>query len=160
MIKRLRVSAVAVISASLVATSLAADQPKGVVDKGEIQLTENEKALLGHYTGDVELPRELLKAYAAFAKVARTASEEELKAHCLPHGVPISSAVRPPESRWYGRDINIPFLRSEDFHLHIQGVARQDDDCYLIRTGSSGIYFVRTHSGAWKIYSYFDKPIQ
>jgi len=39
-------------------------------------------------------------------------------------------------------------------------VRKDRDDCYLIRTDGTAIWFVQNKSGAWKVYRYLDKPIQ
>jgi hypothetical protein len=59
----------------------------------------------------------------------------------------------------YGQDISLPFLR-DGFSPAVRLVRKDPDDCYLIRTDTSALWFVQTRSGAWKVYRYLDKPIE
>ncbi len=68
-------------------------------------------------------------------------------------------APRVEKVREYGPDINIPFL-TKGFHKYILNLRKDSEDTYLIRTGSSYTWFVRTKSEGWKLYRYGDKPIK
>ena len=104
------------------------------------------------------VPEGLRKAYTAFAGQAKKG--ERVDSYLLPHAaVSITDKARPEKDGEYGRDINIPFLK-ERFAPAVFSVRKDPDDCYLVRTATTAIWFVETKSGVWKIYSYLDKPIQ
>ena len=118
-----------------------------------------EKKLLKDYHGEVQLPDDLYDAYAAFIGAIETADFGEIQKHCLPHSVSFTTAARSQKMREYGPDINIPFLK-KGFHKYILNLRKDSEDTYLIRTGSSYTWFVRTKSEGWKLYRYGDKPIE
>ncbi len=61
--------------------------------------------------------------------------------------------------RLRGDDLNMPFLK-EGFVPEIW-VFRQDaEGCYLVRTPTTGMFWVETKARGWRIYRYFDKPIR
>jgi hypothetical protein len=109
------------------------------------------------YDGKEPVPEGLRKAYAAFARNAKDGGVAE--SSYLPYAVNITREARPEKSQEYGQDINLPFLR-ERFSPLVWSVRKDPDDCYLVRTGTTAIWFVQTKSGAWKIYHYLDKPIR
>ncbi len=117
------------------------------------------KELLNDYRGEVQLRDDLYDAYAAFVKAIRTADEGAIQRHCLPHSVTFTTGSRPEKTREYGQDINIPFLK-KGFHKYILNLRQDSEDTYLIRTGSSYMWFVKTTSEGWKLYRYGDKPIE
>jgi hypothetical protein len=108
------------------------------------------------YDGKEPVPEGLRQAYTGFVRAAKDGGVES---SCLPHGVTISREARPEKSREYGQDINLPFLR-DGFSPAVRLVRKDPDDCYLVRTDTTAIWFVQTKSGAWKVYRYFDKPIE
>ena len=73
--------------------------------------------------------------------------------------VPNAQSTRPKASREYGQDMNLPFLK-RGFHKYILNLRKESDESYLIRTGSSYLFFVRISGGDWKLYRYGDKPIE
>ncbi len=110
------------------------------------------------YAGKEPVPEGLRTVFVAFAKQA--ARGEDVTSFLLPHSaVTITRDERSEKNRDYGRDINLPFLKSH-FSAAVFSIRKDPDDCYLVRTGTTAIWFVETKSGAWKIYSYLDKPIQ
>lgn len=122
-------------------------------------VSREDLALLSRYTGKVELPNDLLKAYARFVRAAKDpkTTPKALEAYCLQGSVEIADAGRPnPE---LGRGLNLPFLQS-GFGGEILVITELPDDCYAIRTGTSRFSWVQTKSGAWMLYSASDKPIQ
>jgi hypothetical protein len=120
-------------------------------------LAGDEADLFGGYDGKEPVPDGLRKAYTAFA---RQTKEGAVESYLLPHAaVAITRQARPEKEREYGRDMNLPFLRN-GFSSDVRSLRKDPDDCYLVRTGTSAIWFVQTKSGAWKIYSYLDKPIE
>jgi hypothetical protein len=136
--------------------------------KDELE-AEGRKWLHGAQTKGVKVPAELLIAYARFVRAAKDPKREILAGLCLPQTVPITTEERPPKKREYGRDINIPFLRHvfppgniargiEAAQIH--GVQKYTEDSYLIQTGYSVLYFSKTKSGDWKLYRYFDEPVE
>ena len=108
------------------------------------------------YEGQEPVPEGLRETYTGFVRSARGGS---VAAYLLPHGVKTTREPRPKDSREYGDDINEDFLRS-GFSPEVRVVRKDGDDCYLIRTASSAIWFVQNKSGAWKVYRYLDKPIR
>ena len=108
------------------------------------------------YKGKEPVPAGLREAYTGFVRAAKDGNVESF---CLPHAVTTSHGARPEKSREYGQDINLPFLR-DGFSPVVQTVRKDPDDCYLIRAGSTAIWFVQNKSGEWKVYRYLDKPIQ
>ena len=112
------------------------------------------------YQSEHKVPQPLLDAYVKFAEAAQGAqAASDLEPMVLPHAVDITTAVRPDETREYGPGINIPFLRS-GFSPKVFSFRRDADDAWLVRTGTSAIWFVETKGGAWRVYRYLDKPIQ
>ena len=118
-----------------------------------------EKELLKDYHGEVQLPNDLYDAYAAFTKTIETGDQGDIQKHCLPHSVTFTTAARSEKTREYGPDINLPFLK-KGFHKYILNLRKDSEDTYLIRTGSSYMWWVRTKSEGWKLYRYGDKPIE
>ncbi|MBX9627116.1 MAG: hypothetical protein K2X82_25160 [Gemmataceae bacterium] len=110
--------------------------------------------LFAHCRNADPLPDGLREAYTKFVKLAREGKPEDA---CLPESVKITDAHR-PDGGELGRDINLPFLQKQ-FHAPVDHWRSLRDGCVFIRTGSSGIYFVRTADKKWLIYQYFDKPI-
>ncbi len=124
---------------------------------GSASAADDAADLFRKYRGKEAVPDGLRKAYTAFANQTRDGSVESF---LLPHApIAITREPRPEKDREYGRDINVPFLRN-GFSATVLNVRKDPDDCYLIRTGSSAIWRVETKSGVWRIYSYFDKPIE
>ena len=117
---------------------------------------EAPRSLLREYRGDVKMPDGLYETYAELVKVMR-GDHEQIKEFCLPHAITITTGGRPKEMREYG-PMNLPFLMS-GFHANILHLRKDSEDTYLIRTGSSYLYFVRTKTMGWKLYHYGDKPI-
>jgi hypothetical protein len=109
-----------------------------------------------HYKGKEPVPEKLRETYTGFVRSARGGS---VMAYLLPQAVKTSLEPRPQASREYGDDINADFLKNY-FSPDIQVVRREQDDCYLLRTSTSALWFVQTQSGAWKVYRYLDKPIR
>ncbi len=108
------------------------------------------------YKGNEPVPDALRETYTGFVRSAKGGS---VAAYMLPHAVPTSQKARPEDKREYSDDINEDFLKN-GFSAEVRVVRKDCDDCYLLRTGSTAIWFVQTKSGAWKVYRYMDKPIQ
>lgn len=108
------------------------------------------------YKGKEPVPEGLREAYTGFVRSAKGGS---VAAYVLPQAVATSQKARPADKREYGNDLNEDFLKN-GFSPDVQVVQKEEDDCYLLRTGSSAIWFVQNKSGAWKVYRYLDKPIR
>ena len=108
------------------------------------------------YKGKEPVPDALREAYTGFVRSAKGGS---VAAYVLPQAVPTSQKPRPADKREYGGDINEDFLKN-GFSPEVRVVRKEEDDCYLLRTGSTAIWFVQNKSGAWKVYRYLDKPIE
>lgn len=99
-------------------------------------------------------PQKLRETYAAF--VASIPGGGQAK-FCL--GSVEVSNERDPERGEYGTGINIPWMK-EHFSAKVQVCRNDGDDTFLIRTGTSYLFWVQTKSGAWKLFKSGDKPIQ
>jgi hypothetical protein len=128
------------------------------------QSLEKPHPFVASYRSDDKAPPALLAAYIRFAETARQASDSrkllsELNRLMLPNAVEITTGRRPEENdrEFYGADINVPFLQSH-FDPNVISIRKDSDDSWLIRTGTTGLWFVETKSGAWFLYRYIDKP--
>lgn len=117
---------------------------------------DNDPDPFREYKDKEPVPKELRETFAGFVRSAKGGS---VAAYLLPHSVNTSLEPRPKEIREYGQDINADFLKN-GFTSLVRTVRKDGDDCYLIRTDSTAIWFVQNKSGAWKVYRYLDKPIQ
>lgn len=104
------------------------------------------------YKGKEPVPEGLREAYTGFVRAARGGGVE---AYLLTGAVKVTVKPRPKESRSEGDDINTDFLMN-GFSPLVRTVRNEGDDCYLIRTNSTAIWFVQSKSGAWKVYRYSD----
>jgi hypothetical protein len=119
----------------------------------------DEKALLKEYRGDVILPAELYQAYENLVVALETGKQEEIEKFCHPGKIKFTTDSRPKDRREYGQDINLPYLK-DGFHKFILGLRKDSDEKYLIRTGSTALWFTKTQDGMWKLSEYLDKPIK
>lgn len=109
---------------------------------------------------DGELASEELRAsYSSFVETLKKGDESLIQAACLPYCIDVTTSPRAEKSREYGRDLNLPFLRS-GFAPQVLAAAKHGDDCLMLRTKTTSIGFVQVKSGAWKIYRWVDKPIE
>jgi hypothetical protein len=92
-----------------------------------------------------------------------TDEDANIQKYCLPKSIKVSSeARRAGTTREYSEsqnEMNLPFLK-DGFQKNIQGVIKQSDGGFLIRTNSSVFYFTETKNAGWKLYRYYDKPIE
>jgi len=123
-----------------------------------VMAANNPRELLKNYRGSEQLPDDLYQTYADFVSAMQTAEQGNIQKFCLPRSVSFTTEERPEKVREYGQDINIPFLK-KGFHPLIENFRKDSEDVYLIRTGTSALFFVRTQKGGWKLYLYIDKPI-
>ncbi|MHC4178917.1 MAG: hypothetical protein ACYSWU_15500 [Planctomycetota bacterium] len=137
-----------------------------IVGKGNMLLAGTDvtyddppKVLLWDYHGEVETPEDLYNTYADVLRAMETGDQAEIEKSCLPHSVTFTTGARPEKTREYGEDMNLPFLKS-GFHRDILDLRKDSEDTYLIRTGSSYLFFVRTKTTGWKLHRYGDKPIE
>ena len=105
-----------------------------------------------------QVPDDLYRAYDALVKAIETGDQVEIKKHCLPHAITFTTEPRPEKGQEFGQDMNMAFLE-KGFHKYIQNVANVSEEVIAIRTGSTHMSFVKTKSGKWMLYRYFDKPI-
>lgn len=104
-------------------------------------------------------PAAVLRAYAAFLRDSRRPDGMRLlRERVLADAVRVVADPR-PRLPWEGDDVNIPFLRS-GFVAGIVFVRKLSDQAYLLRTGSSSIYFVDVSGQGWKVYKYTDFPVR
>lgn len=104
-------------------------------------------------------PESLIDAYARFMEAVRTGDQEAIEVHCLPQSITFTSVPRPEASRRLGQDMNLPFLK-QGFSGLIWSIRKEAEDRYMIRTGTSCLYFVNTPASGWRMYRYGDKPIE
>jgi hypothetical protein len=123
---------------------------------GGMVLADDAPDPFQEYKGKEPVPGGLREAYTGFVRSARGGS---VAAHLLPQAVKTTREPQPAKQREYGEDINEAFLK-DGFSPLVRVIRTEGDDCCLIRTDSSAIWFVQSRSGAWKVYRYLDKPIQ
>ena len=136
----------------------------GVQEQGRGKSAEDDpdgqgKELLKNYRGDVVLPPELRWTYTNLVVVFQTGKQQEIETFCLPGKIKFTTEPRTKEGRNYGQDINLPFLK-DGFHKFILNLRKGSDAEYLIRTGSTALWFTKTQDGKWRISKYLDKPIE
>jgi len=101
------------------------------------------------------VPEGLLQALTEFLEAGKAG--QDVAPFCLPGAVEVTKEARPEANRARGKDINLPFLKGGASQLLV-GYRKEADDCYMLRTESSAIWWVETKSGKWLIYAYLDKP--
>lgn len=126
----------------------------GVTLTAADKLTDEVPDPFQEYKGKEPVPKGLRETFTGSVRSARGGNVAE---YLLPHGVKTGRA--PCRNREYGEDINEDFLKNA-FSPLVRDVRKDGDDCYLIRTDSTAIWFVQNKSGAWKVYRYLDKPIE
>ena len=99
-------------------------------------------------------PEELRLTFTKFAESVKGGGQAKF---CL-NSVEVSDQEDPKRGE-YGTGINIPWMR-KNFSAEVMGCRKDSDDTYLIRTGTTYTFWVRTRSEGWKLYKYGDKPIQ
>lgn len=120
---------------------------------------KEQRELLRHYDGSEKIPHQLYQVYAQLVKAIEAGSQANTNEFCLPHSVTYTAKERLKRSRGYGHNMNIPFLK-KGFDKYIRNLRNEPQDCYLIRTGSTAMWFINTDKWGWKLYRYLDKPIQ
>jgi len=105
------------------------------------------------------LPESLKKTYDQLTSALAAGKIPEIEMFCLPGKIKISSAPRPEKSREYGQDINLPFLKNGFAKeiLNFDGISPTE---FLIRTGTTALWFDKTADGKWKLVKWLDKPIE
>jgi hypothetical protein len=103
------------------------------------------------------VPPGLLDAHVEFS--TRATKGGDLLPLILPQAVEITTAARPETSREYGTTISLPFLKS-GFHPNVFSIRKDAADSWLVRTGTTALWYVETKTGGWRVYRYLDKPIQ
>jgi hypothetical protein len=121
-------------------------------------LTAEERELLQEYLeGKWPGPRDLLKAYMGFVRGSKTATESKVAGYCLPQSVRITR--EPRRKKPIGEGISLPFLQSS-FRPWLVALNKENDNCFLIATGTSGLFYVKTKHCGWKLYRYVDSPAE
>lgn len=121
--------------------------------------SKEQRELLRYYDGSEKIPHQLYQVYAQLVKAIEAGSQANTNEFCLPHSVTYTAKERPKRSRGYGHNMNIPFLK-KGFDKYIRNLRNEPQDCYLIRTGSTAMWFINTDKWGWKLYRYLDKPIK
>lgn len=129
-----------------------------VLGIASVAIAEDAKELLKDYKGDVALPPDLYATYARLVAAFEAGERDAIEGFCLPGKIAFSAEPRPSGKEDYGQEINLPFLR-KFFHKFILNLRRDSDTEYLIRTGSTALWFSKTEAG-WKLSRYLDKPIE
>jgi hypothetical protein len=123
---------------------------------------KRDRPFLKEYRGDVELPEALYETYVKLIDAIGTQENGNIEKYCLPKAIKITSEDRPAGTREYSQDtneMNLPFLK-KGFQKEIQVIRKDEDGSYLIRTNSSVFYFIETKTAGWKLFRYYDKPIE
>ncbi len=109
---------------------------------------------------NVAIPPKVKATYEKLVKVLRSGDEAVIKKMTLHDSVMVTSQPRAPGKEEWGREINLPFIRS-GFQDEIQLTRSYDGgDVFFIRTNTSYFMFVETKKSGWKLYRYGDKPIE
>jgi hypothetical protein len=139
----------------------AADSPNNEPDRSA-KPEKDGRPLLREYTGNELIPDALYDTYAKLIDAMASSEDANIQKYCLPKSIRVSSEARRASAREYNEaqnEMNVPFLK-DGFQRNIQGVIKQNDGGFLIRTNSSVFYFTETKNVGWKLYRYYDKPIE
>ncbi len=117
----------------------------------------SERELLRDYHGKVVLPADLYRTYAGLVSAFETGKREEIEKYCLPGRILFSAKPRTSNPD-YGQDINLPFLKN-GFNRYILNLRKDSGSEFLIRTGTTALWFKMDANGRWKLDRYLDKPI-
>ncbi len=115
------------------------------------------KELLTYYRGNVKLPEELYRTYEALIAAFSSGKQSEIEKFCIPGEIRFTTARR--QNPEYGQDINLPFLKN-GFNRFILNLREDSPTEYLIRTGTTALWFRKTADGTWKLFRYLDKPME
>jgi len=107
----------------------------------------------------VILPLELSRTYDELVAAFQSGKQGEIEKSCLPGKIKFTAKPRPDDRREYGQDINLPFLK-DGFSKEVLNFSKNADGEYLIRTGTTALWFEKTKDGKWKLSKYLDKPIE
>lgn len=108
------------------------------------------------------MPPGLEATYNWFVAAARAGDRRALERVMLPGSIQFARRPRPDnEDRQYGHDIDLGFMR-RGFSPQVLHLSKYEttENCYSVRTFTTGIGFVQTKTGAWKAYNYSDFPIE
>jgi hypothetical protein len=117
----------------------------------------SDRELLREYHGKVVLPADLYRTYAGLVSAFETGKKEEIEKFCLPGRILFSTKPRTSNPD-YGQDMNLPFLKNA-FNRYILNLRKDSDSEFLIRTGTTALWFKMDDNGRWKLFKYLDKPI-
>jgi len=107
----------------------------------------------------VILPLELTRTYDDLVAAFQSGKQGEIEKFCLAAKIKFTDKPRPEDRREYGQDINLPFLK-HGFSKEVLNFSKNSDGEYLIRTGTTALWFEKTKDGEWKLFRYLDKPIE
>ena len=99
-------------------------------------------------------PEKLRLTYAAFVASVKAGGVAKF---CL-SSVEVNETEDPKRGNT-APGINVPWMQ-KNFSEKVLDCRKEPDDCFLIRTGTSYLFWVQTRSGEWRIYKYGDKPIR
>ena len=105
------------------------------------------------------VPADLLTAYQKFVGTTRNGDVGDIVALALPSSLAWSLAPRDPAKEDTGPDVNMPFIK-KGFRSEISLVRKERKDCYLIRTVTTALWYIKGADSHWWIYKYLDKPIE
>lgn len=107
------------------------------------------------------LPDQLKVIYDNFLITLKTNDVGAINQFCLPNSITYTYDKRKDTGfgPGYGNDINLYWIKN-GFDGKIVSVRKDSENCYLIRTNSTAMWFVETKSTGWKLYKYLDKPIE
>lgn len=123
-----------------------------------LSFASGENNLLKDYKGDVILPADLYQTYLGLVTAFQTGKREEIEKFCVPAQIKITFKSRPKNNQEYGQDINIPLLK-RGFDKFILNLRKDSELEYLIRTGTTSLWFSKNKEGKWQLSKYLDKPM-
>jgi RNA polymerase sigma factor (sigma-70 family) len=128
----------------------------GLIDKAREKRT---RPLLKEYRGTEEIPDALYQTYAYLVEAMTTGEKDEIKKLSLQGSIQVTEEGGTDEYSRSVNEVRLPFAR-KSFQKQIQGIQPGADGTCSIRTNTSTLFFVETKSSGWKLYRYYDKPIE
>jgi hypothetical protein len=105
------------------------------------------------------LPDDLLVTYRRLVEAIQAGQAEAVSNLCLAGGVEVTTEERAKGMIGGGYEINMPFVMRE-FDGEIFAFRRLEPDCYKIETVSSELFFVRTSTAGWRLFRFYDRPLE
>jgi hypothetical protein len=104
------------------------------------------------------IPGDLQDVSSKLIKAMQDGDKEEIRKHCVPYTVDITTEPRPQTRERFGRDINLPFVQKRGFDKTVRYANKLADGYYCLHTRTSHLCFVETKASGWKLCRYTDYP--